>query len=168
MTENRREQNLNQEIWLQILDSERWSRYYRQLAMRHRRMHSWTTLAIGFTSLATAFLAGASAFTDMVPIQVSSLVFGFITGFVVAYFLHQNDARVASQAEAASSHFSLMGREWRYVWNNRAEGEANQVRVLLERMRAGPNVDIDDDEVLHQECHKEAIVIMEKEFAVAA
>ena len=162
------EDSLRQQIWLGLLDSERAVRYYRASSDRYRQYYHWTALAIAAGSIATSATATGAKLSDALVLDVLAIFFSVITASAVAWLLRRNDARTHAQTQSASAYFAVMYREWRYVWDRQDDpNDASNVRVLMERMHAGPTVDMKDDEDLNQAAYEQAIKVVQQEFAHA-
>ena len=164
-----RQDNLTRRIWFGLLDSERTARYFRVVSDRHRRRYHCVAMTIGIGSVLAASCTTAALFTGVDVFQWLSITFSGITGAAVVWLLRNNDARVLAQSESASLYYTMMYRQWRHVWDNRRDpNDAANIQLLEERMHAGPNVDLADDEALNYECYLVANRVVESEFVHAA
>ena len=162
------EESLRQQIWLGLLDSERATRYYRAAGDKYRRSYHWTAVTIALGSILTGASTLTAKLTDAGAAEAATVVFSIVTALAVAWLLRRNDARTLAQTQSASAYFAVMYREWRHVWDNRDDpNDASNVRVLAERMHAGPPVDMEDDEALNQACYEQAIQVVQHDFAYA-
>ena len=163
------EESLRQRIWLGLLDSERATRYYRAAGAKYRRYYHRTAMSIAVGSILTGASTLGAKLTDALVAEVGTIVFSTITALAVAWLLRRNDARTLAQTQSASAYFAVMYREWRHAWDNHEDpNDASNVRVLAERMHAGPPVDMEDDEALNQACYERAIQVVQHEFAYAS
>ena len=158
--------DLARRAWHGRIAAERSYRYYLDASRRHRRRYVRTALSIVFGS---AIIMAVSA-TDLVATSPGWLEWlragaAGLVSLSVSLLLRFNDARTVAKAESASEYFAMLGRDWQHVWQHRDEAndEAN-IRLLEERMYAGPDVGVDVGDKINLRCQREAIEVVKSDY----
>ena len=146
---------MDQQIWLGIVDSDRYYRYYSKLA---RKFRNWQTrldwlLAFPLVSmgalLATQFLEGSS------ERLVLLILTGVISGVVILQWRNGYGTKAAA-ASIISTQYRLLGEDWRRLWFQGIDDE-RLVTVLTERLTSiAGQYDLPLDERLNVEATRES------------
>ena len=155
--------------WAGRIAAERSYRYYTAVSDKYRRRYHRTAMTIAVASLLAGTMAPISVATGAGAAQWAGFAFSFVAGLAVIVLLRNNDSRTLAKAESASAYFAMMGRDWTQVWTNRRDpNDANNIRLLEERMWAGPDVGIAIDEALNKRCNADAIRFVQGEYSLYA
>lgn len=116
---------LRNDIWQELLDSNRLVRYYEALANHYRRKHLATLLF-----LAAAAASSVAAVYELIPQRdVVQVVANAIVGVTAAWVLFADYAKKAEVANSISIRCSRLDFEWRNLWTAVEEGVADEAEA---------------------------------------
>ena len=125
---------MDQQIWLGILESERYYRYYHSLAEKFRRRQLWWGIALIIltggvaANLVVHFLRGAN------EVLALTLLIGVIASVVTWQHIQGYRVKTAVAGLVAAQYKSL-NADWRRQWYRGQGGEDKEiVAVLTERL----------------------------------
>lgn len=98
------------DIWQELLDSDRLVRYYEALANHYQRKHSLTLLLLGMGA-ASSFAAILDLFLDIVQLIASALV-----GIVAVWMFIADYAKKAAVAHDIGFQCRRLDVDWKELW----------------------------------------------------
>ena len=98
------------EIWQELLDSDRLVRYYAAVANYYRRMHALTLLLLAFGA------AGSFAAVLEVLPSTAQLIANALVGLTAAWLFIADYAKKAAVAHTISFLCSRLDIQWRNLW----------------------------------------------------
>ena len=157
---------MDQQIWLGIVESERYYRYYHSLSQKlHQRQWYFDLLLVPFiggiaAALASHFLQGPS----------QAIAFTFLLCAIGAIVMWQQVRQYAVKATAASMialQYKALSEDWRRQWHRSVDDDV-LIAVLTERLNsiAGQH-DLPFDERLSAEAEDTADKVISGEFRTA-
>ena len=155
------------DIWQELLDSDRLVRYYEALANRYQRLHSLTLLLLG-VSAASSFAAILDLFPDVVQLFASALV-----GITAVWMFIADYAKKAAVAHVISFQCRRLDLDWKDLWaavESIDEAEArrrlgdlsNQMNIATQR---SSDAGIVDNRRLNEECEALAFKTVQERYA---
>ncbi len=156
------------EVWHNMLEAARVSRYYHTLSERHQRKHHWTR----FTLFAAAFVSMIVALGLPVPAFLSLPANAAIFLAVVWEFM-QDYPRKAAVLSAIRDECGALEIEWQSLWAAQDVLDDHDIRTqnkqLLDQLhtvttRSG-HVGVREDAALNQQAAAEAYQVMEQRYA---
>ena len=157
------------DVWQDLLDVARLVRYYEALSDRYRRNHS----IVRFLLLAAA-AGGIAALLDLLP-AIAQLIASGLVALLVAWDFISDYAKKAAVLHAISLECSRLEIEWRELWadvndHNADDAEVrrkNQLlaRKVLEVTGWAGQADIREDQKLNEKCEDDAYRIIEDRYA---
>ena len=161
---------MNQQIWLGIVESERYYRYYHSLAEKFRKRQWWSDIALVvltggvIVTLVTHFLQGTS--------EVLALVLMVCVIASVVMWQHIQEYRVkVAMAGLVATQYKALSEDWRRQWYRGQDGEDKEiVAVLTERLTsiATQAHGLGFDDKLSDHAEKIADEVIDGEFTPAA
>ena len=129
---------LRNDIWQELLDSDRFVRYYEALANHDRRKHLMTLLF-----LAAGAASSVAAVFELVPEHdVVRIVANAVVGVMALWVFFADYAKKAEVANSISTRFSRLDIEWRSLWTaveeeiEKAEAHSRYLALAKERLDA--------------------------------
>lgn len=118
------------DIWQELLDSDRLVRYYEAVANHYRRRHAFTLLLLGFGA-ASSF----AAVFDILPGTVQSIaepVANAFVGLVAVWVFIADYARKSAIAHTIGTQCNRLDIRWRELWADveRLEEDAARARLV--------------------------------------
>ena len=113
------------DIWQELLDSDRLVRYYAAVANHYRRLHLFTLLLLAF--------GAASSFAAVLGVLPSvQLIASALVGLVVAWVLIADYAKKAAVVHTISFQCSRLDVQWQSLWREveHIEEEAARQRLV--------------------------------------
>ena len=156
------------EIWQELLDSDRLVRYYTAVANHYRRMHAFTLLLLAFGA-ASSFAAVLDVLPSAVQLIASALV-----GLVAAWVFIADYAKKAAVAHMIRFQCGRLDTLWRNLWlevEDIEEGAARERLVALAKemnevtSRSG-DAGIVDNRRLNEKSEAEAFNTVSERYAV--
>ena len=156
------------EVWHNMLEAARVSRYYHTLSERYQRKHHWTR----FILFAAAFVSMIVTLGLLVSSFLSLLANAAIFLAVVWEFM-QDYPRKAAVLSAIRDECGALEIEWQSLWVGQDELDDHDVRAqnkqLLDQLhtittRSG-HVGVIEDAALNQRAAAEAYQVMEQRYA---
>ena len=158
---------MDQQIWLGVIDSDRYYRYYAKLA---RKLRKWQTVFDWLLVLPLASMAGllATQFLEGAPLGVVlSLLAATVSGLVVWQWRNQYGTKAAAAA-IISTQYKALGEDWRRLWFQGANDDV-LLAILTERtISIGTQYDLPLDEKLNIEATDESYSIVVGELSPTA
>ena len=114
------------DIWQELLDSDRLVRYYTAVANRYRRLHSYTLWLLMFGA-ASSFAAVLAVLPNDVQLIANAVV-----GLAAAWVLVADYAKKAAVAHTISFQCSRLDVQWQDLWREveHIEEEAARQRLV--------------------------------------
>ena len=155
--------NGRSQLWYNMLDAERLSRYYSGLADRWRKLHMGFSLVTMLSSLAAAMMVLTpieGSWVSWVSVGLFMLV-GSLTAVLLVYDFSGRAQIARTVSEQVREIFVDLNRIWyREQWSD-SEGV---VQDLERKLDAITRVDLTSDNKLNERCGKEAYEAMEYEY----
>ena len=117
------------DIWQELLDSDRLVRYYEAVANRYRRRHALTLLLLGFGA-ASSF----AAVFDILPAAIQSIaepVASAFVGLVAVWVCITDYARRSAVAHTIGTQCNRLDIRWRELWADVEQLEEDAARARL-------------------------------------
>lgn len=156
-------------VWHELLEVARLVRYYETLSDRHRKKHRWIRfLLLGATA------GGIAALLELLRSELRLFASGLLA-LLVVWDAVSDYARKAAVLHAVSLECSRLEIEWRELWGDANDPEAdeahvrNEIRRLARRCSevtgwAG-HADIPEDRSLNEKCEAIAYTIEAERYA---
>ena len=116
---------LRNDIWQELLDSDRFVRYYEALANHYRRKHLTTLLF-----LAAGAASSVAAVFELLPERdMVQIVANAVVGVMALWVLFADYAKKAEVANSISTRCSGLDIEWRNLWTAVEEEEIEEAEA---------------------------------------
>lgn len=155
------------EVWQDMLNGARLSRYYNTLADRYHTRH-----AILQGVLFLAATGAAAAALDMLPKMIALFANVAVAVCAVLNFL-QDYGKKAAVLYAISSDCKELEEEWRLLWSEQSDLDDGQVLLRNSQLSRRLNtvtersgfIGVRDNDKLNLRCQEEAYDVMESHYA---
>ena len=164
-------ERIRHDVWRELLDAERLTRYYEALAEKHRRRH--LTIRV---FLLLAAIGGMASFLEIFPDffrEVAGLIAGLAVAVLVALDFAFNEARKTAVLSLIKIECRALGNEWKGLWANLEHADDDDARRENERLArrlaevtgwAG-HAEVGDDDALNEESERIAYKTMREDYA---
>ncbi len=150
---------MRDQIWYTMLDAERLSRYYGQLATRFQRRQFWLNIAVAFCSL-----AAASVLLAKIDVIVSAVLFFVVSGGVI-WGVFADYSKKAAIANVTTRECSAISVELKQLWRNPdVPGALERAISLEQRLDSITHVGLEIDDKLNRKCAEETYASANQEF----
>ena len=160
------------EIWQELLDSDRLVRYYAALANHYRRLHALTLLLLA-SGAASSFVAVLDVLPEDARLD-AQLIANSVVGVVAVWVCIADYAKKAAVAHMISSQCLRLDIQWRDLWmdvERIGEGAARERLVALAKemnevtSRSG-DAGIVDNSRLNKKSETDAFKTVSERYAV--
>ena len=138
------------QIWRELYDADRLTRYFGQVSNKFRKYHAWVTYA----TILSAFLAAMPLMVSPIPNFISAVLF-LVVGFLVLTTVFWDFSAKATSARLASASYSQISQELQSLWHKGAS--QSQIDTLRQiKMSIANSTNIDVDETINKRAEDEA------------
>ena len=149
---------MEQQVWIDITDTERVVRYYGMLADKLRRRHQMVTviLALSASGAAVPLIA-------RLPEWIAACMFLVVAGIAIWSFLADYSAK-ATAAGLFCDQYRHLSAEWRRLWYEGAtQAEIDALWEQYNRIASG--YDLPVDHALNEKAQYEAYAVIADDFS---
>lgn len=157
--------DMRQQVWVGILDSAKYVRYYSLLERKYGKLHFWSSVFLTLAACgAIAPLVGL--LTDIISVNIGAIITAilFVVVAILTVIIHY--AGFAAKATAArlfSDQFQYLEQQWRLLWYEDAnEQQVQSLRNECIRLVSGFDLPVDD--ALNDKAEKEVYESVPKDF----